>query len=329
MKLNLRLISTCIILGIIILDCFFVFASPSLFQTSKPAPTGYTLTNIYNLIHSNITTTSGNHGLAPSVVAGSPSSYSVSQLYADLANLVHKGDVATGTDYLGITGDYGNYTGTSSIMVISSTLTPQGSAGDVWGYSLEDVYQLAKNNITTTAGSHPSEPDGAPANSMHSLTDIYEALISLGQDKAPYVKLGKVYLGATGSYNPIILTHTITFDINGANMGSAPDGLIVAEGDTINLYPYRRMGFARENYHFIGWSTTSNGGVEYADGASYTMGTSDVILYAVWEENIICTDYTYSDWEECMDGIQYRSVISATPEGCYGDPLTSQSCGGP
>ncbi|MCP4710081.1 MAG: InlB B-repeat-containing protein, partial [Planctomycetes bacterium] len=44
-------------------------------------------------------------------------------------------------------------------------------------------------------------------------------------------------------------------------------------------------GFDKTGYAFSGWSTTPTGVVEYADQASYPMGTNDVTLYAVWLAN--------------------------------------------
>ncbi|MBU1106222.1 MAG: InlB B-repeat-containing protein, partial [Candidatus Riflebacteria bacterium] len=43
--------------------------------------------------------------------------------------------------------------------------------------------------------------------------------------------------------------------------------------------------FTRTGYTFSGWATTSNGSVAYTDGANFTMGTTDVILYARWTQN--------------------------------------------
>lgn len=40
--------------------------------------------------------------------------------------------------------------------------------------------------------------------------------------------------------------------------------------------------FTRPGYTFAGWATSAGGGVAYANGASYTAGTSDVTLYAKW-----------------------------------------------
>jgi len=41
--------------------------------------------------------------------------------------------------------------------------------------------------------------------------------------------------------------------------------------------------FTRNGYTFKGWSSTSNGTVEYDDGALYTMSSSSETLYAIWE----------------------------------------------
>ena len=48
--------------------------------------------------------------------------------------------------------------------------------------------------------------------------------------------------------------------------------------------PLTKNTFTKEGYHFIGWSTSTDGDVEYADEADITPKT-DVELYAVWEIN--------------------------------------------
>jgi uncharacterized repeat protein (TIGR02543 family) len=73
---------------------------------------------------------------------------------------------------------------------------------------------------------------------------------------------------------------TITFDSNdSAATGSMP-AQTIASGSTANLSPNQ---FAKVGFAFQGWATTSGGAAAYADGASYTMGTSNVTLYAVWK----------------------------------------------
>jgi hypothetical protein len=203
MKVNFKLVTPIICL-ILILSAVFVFAgniSPD--SDSAPEPIFYTLTDIYNLIHNNETASPGNHSLSPTTEPTATTSYSVSQIYAELANLIDIAKVATSTEYLGIVGDYGNTDhATSSVDIISSSLTPTVPLGDRIGYSLEDVCDLINNNATTTPATHASSPSGVPDSSMCTLTEIYTALVDLGLAKAPYVNPDTTYLGQVGSYDP-------------------------------------------------------------------------------------------------------------------------------
>jgi uncharacterized repeat protein (TIGR02543 family) len=42
------------------------------------------------------------------------------------------------------------------------------------------------------------------------------------------------------------------------------------------------IAFARDGYTFAGWATAPGGAIEYADGASFIMGTESITLYAKW-----------------------------------------------
>lgn len=46
--------------------------------------------------------------------------------------------------------------------------------------------------------------------------------------------------------------------------------------------------------------------------------------------DVTCTEFTYSDWSECTDGVEARTVLTSTPEGCVGGTPAelSRSCGG-
>ncbi|MDB4273901.1 InlB B-repeat-containing protein, partial [Algibacter sp.] len=85
--------------------------------------------------------------------------------------------------------------------------------------------------------------------------------------------------------------YTVTFDSNDSNIqfgtteilgGEMSDQTIAYEATenlTANAFIHRRKIFA-------GWATTPGGAVAYADGASYTMSTTqDVVLYAKWATN--------------------------------------------
>ncbi len=75
--------------------------------------------------------------------------------------------------------------------------------------------------------------------------------------------------------------NTIVFNANGGS-GAMPN-MTIATDSTVNL---TLNAFTKAGYTFKGWSTTKNGSVAYANGASYTMGTgSTYVLYAVWQAN--------------------------------------------
>jgi uncharacterized repeat protein (TIGR02543 family) len=72
------------------------------------------------------------------------------------------------------------------------------------------------------------------------------------------------------------VSHTVTFDANGATGGSmAPEVANTPTALTANA-------FTRTNYSFTGWNTSANGtGTSYANRESYSFSKS-LILYALW-----------------------------------------------
>lgn len=98
--------------------------------------------------------------------------------------------------------------------------------------------------------------------------------------------------GSGTSNNPYIVVAppvaplTVTYDANGGtgSMNQTP----ISQGKGFIL---PTNTFTRTNYHFLGWSKTQNGNVEYSDGATVSF-TESTTLYAVWESNVIDFDYT-------------------------------------
>lgn len=78
------------------------------------------------------------------------------------------------------------------------------------------------------------------------------------------------------------LENTLIFD---KNLGTgAMDSMRVGSDTSIDL---PASTFTRVGYTFAGWSTSADGAVEYSDGASFTMSTSEsVTLYAIWTPNL-------------------------------------------
>jgi uncharacterized repeat protein (TIGR02543 family) len=83
-------------------------------------------------------------------------------------------------------------------------------------------------------------------------------------------------------------TYSVTYDANGAT-GTAPtDSNTYAAGATVTL-PASVSGLVYSGYTFEGWSLTPGGAA--ISGTTYTMGSADVTLYAVWTQ-ISATTYT-------------------------------------
>ncbi|MEI6579320.1 MAG: InlB B-repeat-containing protein, partial [Eubacteriales bacterium] len=98
--------------------------------------------------------------------------------------------------------------------------------------------------------------------------------------------------------------YSIVFNGNGGSGTMSPQN--IAFGQTTVL---ASNVFARTGYSFLGWATSATIAnaydVEYLDGVNYTMGASDVNLYAVWKPNIY--EITFSSNGGSKDYISYRN----------------------
>jgi uncharacterized repeat protein (TIGR02543 family) len=84
--------------------------------------------------------------------------------------------------------------------------------------------------------------------------------------------------------------YTVIYRENGSTGGTAPvDNKIYLPDESITVIG--NIGFLTKNgYAFSGWNTKADGsGITYGEGEQFTIGTADVILYAMW-----LPDYEYS-----------------------------------
>ena len=98
-----------------------------------------------------------------------------------------------------------------------------------------------------------------------------------------------------------VTTYSVTYDANDANAtGTVPvDNNAYAEGDEVTVLG--QSDLALEGYIFAGWNTQADGsGETYQEGDTFTMGASDVTLYAVWEEiaQLSIYEIRYSEAED-------------------------------
>lgn len=100
---------------------------------------------------------------------------------------------------------------------------------------------------------------------------------------------GSTYSAITSSFTLYakwtINSYTVTFDGNGSSSGSAnPTSVSGNYNSTVTLAAQGTL--VKTGYTFAGWNTLINGsGTNYAAGASYTVGASNVTLYAKWTPN--------------------------------------------
>lgn len=79
-------------------------------------------------------------------------------------------------------------------------------------------------------------------------------------------------------------TYTVTYDGNGSTGGTVPvDGATYAPGATVTVATNSPGNLVKTGLVFTGWNTLASGlGTHYNVGASYTMGSANVTLYADW-----------------------------------------------
>ena len=94
---------------------------------------------------------------------------------------------------------------------------------------------------------------------------------------------------AMGSANVILyarwtpVTYGVTYNANGSTGGAAPvDGNAYAAGATIVVLA-NTGALVKTTSTFAGWNTAANGsGTTYLGGATFAMGSANVIVYALW-----------------------------------------------
>lgn len=92
---------------------------------------------------------------------------------------------------------------------------------------------------------------------------------------------GHITLYAKWSVN----SYKITFDKNDVNATGSMVQQSIPYGSTVNLLS---CGYSKAGWIFSGWAITSGGSVVYANQDNFTMGASNITLYAKW------TAQTYS-----------------------------------
>jgi|WetSurMetagenome_2_1015567.scaffolds.fasta_scaffold00108_35 uncharacterized protein (TIGR02145 family)/uncharacterized repeat protein (TIGR02543 family) len=92
-----------------------------------------------------------------------------------------------------------------------------------------------------------------------------------------------VTLYAVWTQNP---TYTVSYNGNGNTGGTVPSDVNAYQQGAVVNVKANTGSLARTGYTFAGWNTTADGnGTAYAGGATFSMGSANVTLYAVWTQN--------------------------------------------
>jgi len=129
-------------------------------------------------------------------------------------------------------------------------------------------------------------------------------------------------------------TYTVTYDGNGNTTGTVPidpsspyesGATVTVLGNTGDLTRINDWG---ASYYFTGWNTKADGsGTDQAEGSTFTIGASNVILYAQWTPYVLrdigpAGGYIFYDKGYYSDGWRYLEAAPSdqspgTPWGCY------------
>lgn len=133
-----------------------------------------------------------------------------------------------------------------------------------------------KEGATFTVASAPGDleaPSGKEFKCWNDGTTDYNA-------GATYT-MGTSNVTLTAVYQDITVKYTITYDLGAATAGTAPTQASLAEGATFNVAAVPGDLVAPSGKEFKCWN---DGTTDYNPGATYTMGTSNVTLTAVYQD---------------------------------------------
>ena len=168
-----------------------------------------------------------------------------------------------------------NLSATQGAVVTLYALWTEGTSA----YTVEHYHQPATGSTvlagyelkdSETLGGKTGEATNATANTYTGFTVQSFSQVPIANDGSTVVK---IYYNRT--------PYSVTFDGNG-NTGGTTTAQTCYYGVAQAL---RTNGFVKTGYSFAGWATSATATTSYSDGASYTIGASDVTLYATWAAN--------------------------------------------
>jgi len=201
------------------------------------------------------------------------------------------------------------------------------SSGTGTNYKAGDIYIIPSSNITLYArwnstvtfninsgtGTTPTSQT-APAGSVITLPSgsgltrsgyVFGGWNTNSSGTGTNYDVGTSYTVPTSNitlYAKWVIIVTVNFNVNGGT-GTVPTSQTTPAGSVITLPS--GSGLTRSGYVFSGWNTNSSGtGTNYNAGASYTIPTSNITLYAKWNY-----DGTNTIFSEDFEGTTHSFTI--------------------
>jgi uncharacterized repeat protein (TIGR02543 family) len=185
------------------------------------------------------------------------------------------------------------------------------------------TYTVTYNGNGATSGAIPVDGNKYAAGAAVTVLSDSGTLVNTGYTFSGWNTAangaGTAYSGgstfAMGSANVVLYaqwtasgaTFTVTYAGNGNTSGfGLPDPNQYTAGSTVTVHG--NLGFFfNPDYSFAGWNTSANGsGADRAVGETFTMGNSNVTLYAQWNA---------ADWPPASIWGGAREVITLKPDG--------------
>ena len=176
--------------------------------------------------------------------------------------------------------------------------------------------------IGAEAGSNTTSPAGSyfrgQIRNVHIINDIVNPSDLMELDNE-YVLVCSGSATVTAQWEA--QTYTITFNSNGGS------GTMASQTKTYGVaLTLRTNTFTRTGYSFAGWATSANGGVVYANRASFT-GNANTTLYAVWEANNPAYYDEDGDYWYVENGYMPQSRVSSSLHNTLASRWSSLSNG--
>ena len=111
-------------------------------------------------------------------------------------------------------------------------------------------------------------------------------------------------------------TYSVSYNANGGDSGSVPvDNTAYIEGDTVSVPDSLPT---RDGFSFIAWNTAADGsGADFSPGDSLSIGTTDITLYARWNESP-----SVDAGEDITQAVGTEVSLRGSAEDSEGDLLT-------